>query len=625
MNRTFTDFGIDLRGGSGVEVLATCPECSSSRKKKNVKCLSANTEKGLWNCHHCGWSGSVFQGIRTQSDAVKRPIYTRPAYEVPEKADERLVEWFAARGIPREIVERNKISLGIAYMPQEEDRIECIQFPFMKGGEVVNIKYRGLASKCFRQASGAEKILYGLDNLVGDTAVIVEGEIDALSVQVAGISSVCSVPDGAPSPSAKEYAAKFDFLDNCKGVLDGFRRIVLAVDADEPGRKLACELSRRLGPERCLRVNWQDQCKDANDVLMRLGPSAVADAIERATPWPIAGVFEVGDLAEDVISLYLRGLPGGVATGWKTIDHHYTVKPGEITVVTGVPAHGKSTWLDALIVNLAVEHGWRFGIFSPENMPTERHIASLVEKYTGKPFRSGPPQRLTSVEVVQALEWLHRHFYMTVHGEEALTVDAILEKARGMVVRYGINGFVVDPWNEIDHSRPAALSETEYISQSLTKIRKFGRTYGVHVWVVAHPMKLRRNLDGSYPVPTPYDVSGSAHWRNKADNCICVWRDLEDDARGSDIHVQKVRFREVGRVGVVTLHWNGLNGRYEERNEGGRVDERRQAGRAAGRNGTAKAAQACAGGEAGGFVEGVGRNLALGYSDGVRDHGAEED
>jgi twinkle protein len=81
---------------------------------------------------------------------------------------------------------------------------------------------------------------------------------------------------------------------------------------------------------------------------------------------------------------------------------------------------------------------------------------------------------------------------------------------------------------------------------------------------VAHPQKLYRRDDDTYPVPTPYDISGSAHWRNKADNCLTIWRDENDPEEPVRLYVQKIRFREVGKIGMVPLRWSKLNGRYEE-------------------------------------------------------------
>jgi twinkle protein len=86
-------------------------------------------------------------------------------------------------------------------------------------------------------------------------------------------------------------------------------------------------------------------------------------------------------------------------------------------------------------------------------------------------------------------------------------------------------------------------------------MRQFARHHGIHLWVVAHPAKLYREKDGTYPVPTLYDISGSAHWRNKADNGLCVWRDFKNDQAAVEVHIQKIRFRQIGRIGVAKLQY----------------------------------------------------------------------
>ncbi|HNF71463.1 MAG TPA: hypothetical protein PLP34_03555, partial [Chitinophagaceae bacterium] len=42
-------------------------------------------------------------------------------------------------------------------------------------------------------------------------------------------------------------------------------------------------------------------------------------------------------------------------------------------------------FLDGIMVNLAKNHDWRFGIFSPENQPIQRHFAGIMEKYFEAP------------------------------------------------------------------------------------------------------------------------------------------------------------------------------------------------------------------------------------------------
>ena len=82
--------------------------------------------------------------------------------------------------------------------------------------------------------------------------------------------------------------------------------------------------------------------------------------------------------------------------------------------------------------------------------------------------------------------------------------------------------------------------------------------------VIVRTTKEYRREDGSYPVPTPYDISGSAHWRNKADNCLTVWRDENEPDQPVRLYVQKIRFREVGKVGMVALQFDRVTGRYKD-------------------------------------------------------------
>ena len=565
--KTYADFGIEVPAGSAGEIQTTCPECSSQRKKKTARCLSVNTDKAVWCCHHCGWSGSINDGGR-QSPLLhwQKPAYRRPdpmpATDLPGK----VVEWFASRGIPETVLKRNQIGYGQVYMPQLEAHVNAIRFPYYRGDGLVNIKHRD-GKKHFRLEVGAERCLYGVNDL-GETTVIVEGEIDKLSLEAAGITACVSVPDGAPPPASRDYASKFSFLD--ADDLSGVREWIIATDSDEPGQRLEDELARRLGRDRCRRVRWPDGCKDSNDVLVKHGAAVLADCIEHAEPYPLKGVFSVRDLTSKVRHLYEHGWERGVSTGWSSVDSLYTVRAGEFTVITGIPGAGKSNWLDHLLVNLALLHGWGFAVFSPENQPIEDHLARLAEKWTNMPFGNGPTERMSIRELDAALEDLNAHFHFILDNEDDAqwTLDFILERAASLVFRHGIRGLIIDPWNEIEHQRPREITETEYVSITLKRIRTFARQKGLHVWVVAHPAKLYREKDGDYPVPSLYDISGSAHWRNKCDNGITIWRESGFDRNSEvDIHIQKIRFKQVGKTGMVSLKFDKVTHTYRDIND----------------------------------------------------------
>lgn len=559
--KTFMDFGIVVPSGAQAEFDTTCPKCSASRKKKHARCLSVNTEKGVFNCAHCGWSGGIGAGEKSYDAPWRKPEFRRPA--PVELSQPPAVEFLGKRGIAASVVSRNGIGVRSVYMPQVEDHVPALVFPYRRNGDLVNVKYRD-RQKNFRMETGAERILYGLDDIDPKCCVIVEGEIDKLSVETSGIVSCVSVPDGAPSANAKNYASKFTFLDADADRLEGVQEWILAVDSDEPGQRLEAELARRLGREKCRRVQWPGECKDANDVLISHGPDVLRECIESAVPLPIEGVFSVNDLSSSIDRLYANGWERGISTGWDELDRFFTVRPGELTVVTGIPNSGKSNWVDALIVNLARLEGWRFAIFSPENQPIADHAARFYEKWAMEPFGSGPTPRMSPETKEKAREWAHEHLTWILPDDDTeWTVDTVLDRARQLVLRRGITGIVIDPWNELEHALEPGMTETVYIGRALKRIRQFARRHSVHVFLVAHPQKMYRE-DGKYPVPTLYDISGSANFRNKADNGIVVWRDFQSDAAPVEIHVQKVRFRQVGRIGFAKLHYQKVTQTYTD-------------------------------------------------------------
>lgn len=566
--KTWEDFGISVPSTShGPEVATTCPKCSPHRKNAKAKCLNANIEKFLFKCHHCGYAGSLEKGVDQQSNPFEYvpKRYFKPTYnQTPETDQSKMLKWFSDRGIPANIVALNKITTNMVWMPQVEAEVKAIQFPYFRDGECVNIKSRD-NEKHFRMESGAERILYGMDQVEGTTLIIVEGEIDKLSIQTVGFNNCVSVPDGAPAPNTKDSNSKFSFLESCEEWLQRFTNFILAVDNDVAGRKLEEELARRLGRDKCLQVQWPEGCKDANEVLCREGALRLEQAINDAFPYPVKGLFDVKSFLPQIKRLYENGMERGAKTGWDVLDPLINFSTGQWTVVTGIPGHGKSEWLDALMVNLSHSYGWTFAVFSPENQPLEMHFQKLAEKYIGKPFFG--KDRMDKSELASAARWVDQRFSFVLPDAEDMSVDSVLQLAKTAVARKGIKGVVIDPWNELDHSRSQNLTETEYISQCLSKIRRFARDNNVHVFLVAHPVKLKKEKNEQgimvYMPPTPYDISGSSHWRNKADNAITVFRpDVTKENSTVQIHIQKIRFKNNGKPGVIELNYEYLTGRF---------------------------------------------------------------
>lgn len=276
---------------------------------------------------------------------------------------------------------------------------------------------------------------------------------------------------------------------------------------------------------------------------------------------------------DEVINLHRAGgLPKGSSTSWPSVDKLYTVAMSQWTLVTGIPHSGKSEWMDALMVNLAKQEEWKFFIYSPENWPLALHHAKILEKYIGKPFNPGPTPRMDEEDVQRGEDWMERKFFFGKF--ERPDVLSIVSEAESVVAdlthipqQRWKTGIVIDPWNQLEHYRPSGMSETEYVSQVLSNVIDVVRRAQMHLWLIAHPAKMQRDRDGKYPIPTPRDVSGSAHFWNKADNCITIHRDQVEDTQDVEIHVQKVRFKHIGRIGLANLKYDRVTGRYFEPRE----------------------------------------------------------
>ena len=543
---TFSDNGIMVKRTSG-QVKTKCPKCSQERKKKSDPCLSVNIDTGVWNCHNCGWKGGL-----KKHDFMQEVKYVLPkSRPTISNYSDGILKYFKDRGISESTLLRNRIGEGKEYMPQVSAERNTIQFNYYKESNLINVKYRD-GDKNFKLVKNAERILYGLDDLKDcKEAIIVEGEIDKLSYYEAGFKNCVSVPNGASNLECKYLK---DFPDNLE-------RVYIATDNDEPGRKLAEELSRRIGRDICYRVDFKS-FKDSNDVLVSLGKDGVANTLKRAKAYPLDGVLGVDSFDLDIDALYQDGLSKGDLTGHPTFDTLFSFATSQLTVITGVPTHGKSNWLEHVCMKLASQNGWKFGVFSPEHYPLQLHFSVLAEKFIGKTFRDVSKfERMNKSELNHAKNFISSRFNWIRPEGDVFTIDAILESAAGLIKRHGIKGLIIDPYNKI-HAPIGTKSETQYINEFLTKLTIFKQKYDIHIFLVAHPRKMMKKDNGLYDVPTLYDIAGSANFYNQVDNGITVYRNFETEC--THVYVQKVKFRHIGELGEAVFKYNLQNGRYHE-------------------------------------------------------------
>ena len=568
MTKDYSDFGIQIPFGKQTGKVKTfCPQCHTTRRDRRDKSLSVDLDKGVWNCHYCGWAGTIHVSDFDDSPEGKRkwmerqpwynphrlrkqkPVYKKPEHrQVNGSLSDKALAWFKGRGISKETLEACKVTEGMEWMPQKNGQANTVQFNYYLNGELINTKFR-TGDKCFKLCSGAQLIPYNIDCIKGQKeCIITEGEMDALSFYEIGYHNVVSVPNGAN--------ANLEYLDDfIEDYFDDKETIYIASDSDTKGTELRDELLRRFGAERCRVLEYGEGCKDANEHLQKYGRESLKQVITSAPEIKLEGVFTVSDFEESLDALFEHGMQKGVTIGHDNFDRLCSFETKRLCTVTGIPGSGKSEFIDEIAERLNMRYGWRFAYFSPENAPLAYHASKLIEKFTGKKFDK---QHLTYGEYKQVKQHLETNFFF-ISPKDDYRLDTILEKAKFLVRRKGIKALVIDPYNRLEDESDG-MNETKYISRQLDRLTNFAQQNDVLVILMAHPTKQPKNKDGVIEAPTLYDISGSAHFYNKTDFGIVVHRNRVENT--VEVHVQKVKFRHLGEVGTALFKYNLNNGRY---------------------------------------------------------------
>jgi twinkle protein len=498
-----------------------------------------------------------------------------------------MMERLEARGLDIELADRLELA------SVRRDGGEALVIPFRRDGQVVRRKYRFFDRDEGKWTAdkGGIRIAFNEDclrddKLIGQPLIITEGELDAIAALQCGFARTISVPDGAPPPGERskddlEASAKYDWLKDIRPFLDPKERvqeIIIAADGDENGAALLQDLSVLLGRFRCKFLTYpkaprehrdglgRQRCKDLNEVLQFYGLKGVVETVSRAQWIQVDGVYRMSDLPP-------LPAPQVFEIGYRLLSENYKMRLGDFVVITGVPGLGKSTFANDLCCRVALNHGLKIGWASFEQAPQRDHRRALRSWYgvaadpmldadpverPAHEWREGKPaHQMTSAQIDEADAWIDQQHVFIVPGEDDdVTLDWMLDRMEVAVVRHGIQVMVIDPWNEMDHTRGRDETTTEYVGRAIKALKRFARKFQVHMIVIAHPTKSAKDGDGKYRMPTLYDISDSANWYNKCDLGIIVHRESEDSTL---IKIQKSRYHEtIGRPGEVLMHyWPG--------------------------------------------------------------------
>jgi twinkle protein len=242
------------------------------------------------------------------------------------------------------------------------------------------------------------------------------------------------------------------------------------------------------------------------------------------------------------------------------LDPHYKIRLGDFGVVAGIPSMGKTSFLNDLGCRVAEKHGWVVCYGSFEQKPQGDHREALRNWFSGVPV-----EQMRPADIVRADEWIDQQFvFINPEEDDVPDLKWIMDRIATAVTRFNVKLVIIDPWNELEHSYDRNMTETQYIGFAIRQLKALASALHIHLIIAAHPTKMETLAGGVYAMPSLYQISGSAHWFNKADVGLVVHRESK---QGIDavINIEKSRYHtKIGKPGLVHVIFDVGRGRYSE-------------------------------------------------------------
>lgn len=472
------DFADNAKGGDLIDLIQAVHGCNKAEAVKEAK---------------------EFLGI---SDDMPTFLPQRKAYSRPEKPrgitnpGEEMLHWFAARGISAEVVKAFKVG-----QIETKQHGPVIVFPYLRGTELVFIKYRPLHDKKSMWTSkDSEPCLFGwhVANPDSRDLVVVEGELDAMAFFQGGYCAV-SVPRGGGEGDKQD-----GWIDAEWDRLQLYDRIFLALDNDEQGQKAAEHIARRLGAHRCFNVNL-GQYKDANEALLAgADMGALFDSAHTIDP---SELRPAASYVDEVFAYYADAdVRHGETLPWRKTENTVRIRNGETTIWAGINGHGKSQVAGHVAThNMAM--GGRWCVASMEFKPYKM-LARMFRQATAT---SQPTlaDREPLIDLCSDRLWV-----FDVQGNAR--ADRILEVFEYAYRRYGVTHFLIDSLAKCGFGEDAYNEQKAFVD----RLSDFARNNDVQVHLVCHSRKRQDESD----VPDKFDIKGTGAITDMVDNVFIVWR-----------------------------------------------------------------------------------------------------
>lgn len=521
----------------------TSKSCSCPWHKDKTPSFIWNKKNNSAHCFSCGRNYGIIDLYLAQGmsylEAVKKLF---KQVDIEYNFSNKDVQDFSYRYPKREHSDRANVEkyLGLRgistktldYADVQSDIYGNVAFHYYNSNDILmTVKYRlGRKfnkekdhNKCWSQKdSDFAPLLFNMNRIdPAKPLLVVEGEIDCLSVIEAGYSNVVSIPNGCANSQWIQYNWEW---------LEQFDKIILWFDSDEAGIKARNDVLYRLGTWRTyyIEINPEDttpngaRIKDANEVLYFKGKDRVLQYINKPLEIPVENVSDLSK-AEDFDIEHAEGL----YTGIKELDDQiYKLTFGTLNIITGKSGEGKSVFVNQVAICQAVQQGYDVFVFSGE-LPAPILRNWVETNMIGREYitMKDGHVRVFNPEQRKLMQNWYAGKVLVYDDDYNTTATALLNKMEELARKCGTKVFLIDNLMMIDlecNEEGRLQAEKEFVN----KLIFFAKKYNVLVFLVAHPRKT-----GEIRV-TKEDIAGSGNIVNLAHMVFSIHRYTTKEKEG---------------------------------------------------------------------------------------------
>ena len=278
------------------------------------------------------------------------------------------------------------------------------------------------------------------------------------------------------------------------------------------------------------------------------------------------GMIDYDSFYKQVQETINEGDRVGFEVSFKNLANIFRLKGSGILTVTGIPGHGKTEMVDAIVGDLGRMYGHETFIVGFEQTPAE-HVVKVMRKAVGTNITCPSYAKDNQPKIKEAYNFVTKYIKHINTTKTGGNINKILEYLAVQIKQSRDAGnnpkyVVIDPFNML--SIKGKFSGHEKIEEILRRLTHFSHQMGVLVILVAHPFKMKKDdKTGTYEVPDFYSVKGSSAFFEMSYHGLVVYRTGYNPSDPVFVRVLKMKQNNLGSPGEEAFFvYDKGSGRY---------------------------------------------------------------